>query len=134
MADFPAVKALLQRALELDENFEQGAIHEAMIVLEAVPPEMGGSVDRAREHFERAIALSKGEKPGPYVTLAETVSVMKQDRKEFEDLLNRALAIDPEKNQSERLVTILMQRKARALLAKEDELFLDSGTPAENPK
>ena len=91
-------------------------------------------MDRAREHFERAIALSKGEKPGPYVTLAETVSVMKQDRKEFEDLLNRALAIDPEKNQSERLVTILMQRKARALLAKEDELFLDSGTPAENPK
>jgi predicted anti-sigma-YlaC factor YlaD len=134
VADYPAVKALMQRALALDENFEQGAIHEAMIALEAVPPEMGGSVERARQHFERALAISKGEKPGPFVTLAETVAVMKQDRKEFEDLLNRALAIDPEKNQSARLVTILMQRKARALLAKEDELFLDSESPAENAK
>ena len=80
------------------------------------------------------VAISNGAKPGPYVTLAETVAVMKQDRKEFEDLLNRALAIDPEKDQSERLVTILMQRKARALLAREDELFLDSGSPAEKPK
>ncbi len=134
VADFPVVKAIMQRALALDENFEHGAIHEAMIALEAVPPEMGGSVDRAREHFERAVAISSGAKPGPYVTLAETVAVMKQDRKEFEDLLNKALAIDPEKDQSERLVTILMQRKARALLAKEDELFVDSGTPAEKTK
>jgi predicted anti-sigma-YlaC factor YlaD len=124
----------MKRALALDENFEQGAIHEAMIAIEAVPPEMGGSVERAQEHFDRAVEISKGAKPGPFVTLAETVAVMKQDRKEFEDLLNRALAIDPEKNQSARLVTILIQRKARALLAKEDELFLDSGTPAENAK
>jgi len=134
VADFPTVKALMKRALALDENFENGAIHEAMIALEAVPPEMGGSVERAREHFDRAVAISNGAKPGPYVTLAETVAVMKQDRKEFEDLLNRALAIDPEKDQSERLVTILMQRKARALLAREDELFLDSGSPVEKPK
>jgi tetratricopeptide (TPR) repeat protein len=134
VADFPTVKALMQRALALDENFEGGAIHEAMISFEAVPPEMGGSVERAREHFERAVAISKGAKPGPYVTLAETVAVLKQDHKEFEDLLNRALAIDPERNQSARLVTILMQRKARALLAREDELFLDSGSPAENAK
>jgi predicted anti-sigma-YlaC factor YlaD len=68
------------------------------------------------------------------VTLAETVAVQNQDRKEFEMLLNQALAIDPEKNQSERLVTILTQRKARALLAKEDELFIDSGSHPEKSK
>jgi predicted anti-sigma-YlaC factor YlaD len=134
VADFPAVKALMQRALALDENFEGGAIHEAMIVLEALPAEMGGSVERARAHFERAVAISKGEKPGPYVTLAESVSVMKQDRREFRDLLNRALAIDPEKNQSVRLVTVLTQRKARALLAREDELFIEPESPAEEVK
>jgi predicted anti-sigma-YlaC factor YlaD len=59
---------------------------------------------------------------------------MKQNRGEFRDLLNRALAIDPEKNVSARLVTVLTQRKARSLLAKEDELFLDSGSPAEEVK
>jgi predicted anti-sigma-YlaC factor YlaD len=127
VADVPAVKALMQRALALDENFGDGAIHEAMIVLEALPPEMGGSVVRARQHFERAVAISKGAKPGPYVTLAETVAVMKQDRREFEELLGKALAIDPDKTPSIRLETVLMQRKARALLAKKDELFIDSG-------
>jgi predicted anti-sigma-YlaC factor YlaD len=91
-------------------------------------------VERARMHFERAVAISKGERPGPYVTLAETVAVMKQDRKEFEELLNRALAIDPEKNPGVRLETVLLQRKARALLAKEDELFIDSGSPSEEAK
>jgi predicted anti-sigma-YlaC factor YlaD len=134
VADYPVVKALMKRALALDENYEGGAIHEAMIALEAVPAEMGGSEERAREHFQRAVAISKGGKPGPYVTLAETVAVQNQDRKEFEMLLNQALAIDPEKNQSERLVTILTQRKARALLAKEDELFIDSGSHPEKSK
>ncbi|HEY2954212.1 MAG TPA: TRAP transporter TatT component family protein [Candidatus Eisenbacteria bacterium] len=131
VADFPVVKALMERALALDENFQDGAIHEALIILEALPPEMGGSVERARMHFERAVAISKGTRPGPFVTLAETVAVAKQDRREFEDLLHRALAIDPEKNPSVRLETVLMQRKARALLAKEDELFIDSGDSGE---
>jgi predicted anti-sigma-YlaC factor YlaD len=122
------------RGLALREDFDGGAIHEAMIVLESLPAVMGGSAERARDHFQRAVALSGGRRASPYVTLAESVSVMQQNRAEFERLLRQALAIDPDRNPSTRLETILTQQKARSLLAHEDELFLDSGAPSDSVK
>jgi len=133
-ADLAAVKALMVRGLALREDFDHGAIHEAMIVLESLPAAMGGSPDRARDHFRRAVALSSGQRASPYVTLAESVSVMQQNRAEFERLLRQALAIDPDRNPPTRLETILTQQKARALLAREDEFFLDSGAPSDSVK
>jgi predicted anti-sigma-YlaC factor YlaD len=124
-ADIDAVKALITRGLALNEHFDRGAFHEAMIVMESLPPAMGGSPQRARQHFERAVALSEGSRPGPFVTLAQSVSVASQNRREFRELLGKALEVDPEKHPSDRLETLVIQRKARALLAREDELFLD---------
>jgi predicted anti-sigma-YlaC factor YlaD len=46
-----------------------------------------------------------------------------QDRAEFESLLKQALEIDPEKDPSNRLVTLIQQRRARALLDHIDTLF-----------
>jgi hypothetical protein len=125
LADLPAIHALMDRGLQLDEGFEAGAIHEALIVLEALPPAMGGSETRAREHFARAIELSHDGKPGPYVTLAQSVSVLRQDRKEFRSLLEKALTFDPEKDPANRLATIVTERKARALLDRQDEFFVE---------
>ena len=125
LADLPAIRALMERGLALDEGYEGGALHEALILLDALPETMGGSEARARRHFERAVELSHDTKASPYVTLAQTVSVLKQDRREFESLLNRALGFDPDREPSRRLVTIVLQRKARSLLEHEDEFFLD---------
>jgi predicted anti-sigma-YlaC factor YlaD len=94
-----------------------------MIVLDSQEL-LGGSQENARKHFERAVELQKGLSPGPYVSLAMGVSVARQDRAEFEKLMNMALAVDPEANKPERLTTILLQRRAKALLAQVDHLFL----------
>ena len=122
-ADIEVVRALVRRGLKLDERYEGGALHQAMIVLESLPPAMGGSPERARLHFKRAVELSHGDDPTPFVTLAQSVSVAAQDRAEFRDLLGKAVAIDPDKIPKQRLATLLLQRKARALLEREDELF-----------
>lgn len=129
-ADIEAVRALIRRGLDLDERYDGGALHQAMIVLEALPPAMGGSPQRAREHFRRAVELSHGDDPTPFVTLAQSVSVAEQDRTEFRDLLGRAIAIDPEKLPKQRLATLLLQRKARTLLEREEELFFAPDTTA----
>jgi predicted anti-sigma-YlaC factor YlaD len=84
---------------------------------------VGGSEDRARAHFTRAVALQDGLSPGPYVALANGISVSRQDRAEFERLMTQALAIDPEKDPSNRLVITLVQRRARALLDHIDSFF-----------
>jgi len=123
VADFPAVRALMGRALALDEGYAHGALHELMITIDSVPEAMGGSVERARAHFERAVALQGGLSAGPYVALALGVAVPGQDRPEFERLLHLALAIDPERDRSNRLANLITQRRARRLLEKADELF-----------
>jgi predicted anti-sigma-YlaC factor YlaD len=127
IADVPVVRALLSRALALQEDYARGALHEAMITLEALPAEMGGSSERARTHFMRAVELSKGFNPGPYISLASGVAVAAKDRGEFEKLLDQALAIDPEQDPSNRLPILIAQRRARMLRARVDRLFAPTG-------
>jgi len=124
-ADLGVVTAMVRRSLAIDETYEDGAIHEAMIVLESLPEFMGGSPQRARAHFERAVELSHGTTPTPYVLLAGSVSVAQQDRAEFDRLLNAALAIDADARPKNRLESVLMRRRAEMLLDRADELFLE---------
>lgn len=126
IGDVPVVRALLTRALALQEDYAAGALHEAMIALEALPAEMGGAPARARAHFARAVELSKGLNPGPYISLATGVSVAVHDRAEFEQLIDQALAIDPEADPLNRLRILLAQRRARILRSRVDRLFIAS--------
>ena len=121
--DMPAVRALAERALALDPSWGKGALHEMFISLESLPEALGGSPARAREHFARAVALQSDRSPGPYVALAMGIAMPAQDRAEFETLLKKALAIDPEQDPSNRLVTLVQQRRARALLDRIDTMF-----------
>jgi len=126
IADQPFVEALIDRAFELDPDFDHGAIHSFLINYESSRP--GGATgadDRARKHFERAMQLSQGFQAGPLVSLAENVAQPKQNRKEFESLLNRALAVDVNAKPEYRLVNLVMQRRARWLLARVDQLFAE---------
>jgi predicted anti-sigma-YlaC factor YlaD len=123
VVDLPTVRALADRALALDESWNNGAIHELLITLDSLPEALGGNPAQAREHFARAVALQHGDSPAPYVALATGVDVPAQNRAEFESLLNQALAVDPEKDPSNRLVTLITQRRARALLDQIDTRF-----------
>jgi predicted anti-sigma-YlaC factor YlaD len=82
---------------------------------------------------ERAMALSGGQQAGPMVSFAEAVCVQKQDLKEFESLLKRALAINPDARPEWRLANLVMQRRAKWLLARTDQLFLHAN-PSEGKK
>jgi predicted anti-sigma-YlaC factor YlaD len=121
--DFPVVRALAERALALDESYNAGALHEMMITLDSLPEALGGNAENARKHFDRAVELQKGLSPGPYVAFAMGVAQPAQDREQFTKLINQALAIDPEKDPNNRLVTKLTQRRAKALLDQIDSLF-----------
>lgn len=125
-ADQGLAEALERRALALDETFGRGAIHDFFISFEGGrPAAAGGSVERARTHLERAVALSEGNRAAPYVSFAESVSVGAQNRAEFEELLKKALAVDPDAVPELRLANTVSQRRAAWLLARADELFLE---------
>jgi predicted anti-sigma-YlaC factor YlaD len=124
-ADQGVIEKLMQRALALDETWGTGAIHDFFITWEAGRASVGGSLVRAREHFERARQLSAGARVSPFVTYAEVVSVGTQNRKEFLQMLNEALQVDINKAPDERLANVIAQRRARWLLARVDELFVE---------
>jgi len=125
IADLPAVEAMIDRACVLDEGFDSGAIHVFLAAYElSRPGGTGDPVARSRAHYERAIALSGGAHAGPLVTYAENVCVRQQDRAQFEALLQQALAIDPNARPEWRLANLVLQTRARRLLARTDDLFL----------
>ena len=124
-ADQSLAEALMRRALALDESYEMGSIHDFFISYEGGRTSVGGSVAEARQHLERALALSKGRRAAPLVAFAETVSVGSQDLGEFAQLLEQALALDPDEAQTVRLSNLIYQKRARWLLSRRDELFVE---------
>ena len=126
IADMPSMEAMIDRALELDEDYEGGAIHTFLVTFEMIRQGAEGEpADRSRKHFKRAVQLSGGQQAGPYVALAEAVSVETQNKKEFNELLETALAVDVDARPEWRLLNIIMQRRAQWLLGRTEDLFLE---------
>ena len=121
----PGAAALMERVLELDKNYGEGAIHDFHILYYgSLPDYMGGDLNKTRDHFKKAVEVSGGKATSPYLSLATTVCIKEQDVEEFKRLLNQVLEIDPDVDPANRLVNILNQRKAQWLLEHVDNYFL----------
>jgi predicted anti-sigma-YlaC factor YlaD len=128
IAELPLVETIVRRVAELDENFGAGAVPEFLITLEAahsgVKPEEQQKL--MRQHFERALKISQGKRAGTYVSFAENACVPAQNKAEFQSLLEKALAVDPDADPDNRLANLVSQRRARWLLNHIDDLFLEA--------
>jgi predicted anti-sigma-YlaC factor YlaD len=132
IADQSILEALIDRAYALNDSFDSGSLHALLITYEMARPDgVGDATVRSRAHFERALVLSDSALAGPYVSFAEAVCVYTQNREEFETMLHHALAIDVNARPEWRLANLIMQRRARWLLAREADLFLGSA-PADS--
>ncbi|NUR56359.1 MAG: hypothetical protein HOQ29_18100 [Acidobacteria bacterium] len=112
IGELTAIRALLTRARTLDETWDHGAIHEALIAVDGLPPLVGGSRAAARADFDRAVALSQGRSVFAYLAFALTLP----EGSERTAMLERAAAIDVQQSPSRRLTNLIAQRYAKALL------------------
>ena len=124
-ADQPLVEALARRALELEPCYGLGSVHEFFVSWESARSTIGGSLERAKEHYAADLACAQGRRAFPYVVFAESVSVAKQDKAQFKQLLEQALAFDVSRKDDQRLANLLAQRRARFQLGRLDELFVE---------
>jgi hypothetical protein len=113
ITEIATVRALLRRARDLDDTWDGGAIYEALIAFDGLPPLLGGSAAAARADFEKALQLSDGKSVFAYVAMATVTNDAAEKRK----LLEQALAIDAASITSHRLTNLIAQRYARALMA-----------------
>lgn len=126
VGELTEAEALMGRAAELAPDYDDGAIHEFYVAYDGGRSEgTGGSLTRAKAHLQRVEALTSGQKLGPYVTWAESVSVQAQDHKEFDALLDKVLAFDADSAPRYRLVNLIAQDRARRLKARAADLFLE---------
>ncbi|MFP4067468.1 MAG: TRAP transporter TatT component family protein [Spirochaetaceae bacterium] len=126
--------SLIDRAYELEPDFDDGAVHELYLSYYAGMPEgLGGSREKARDHFEKAVDLAEGRKASPYVTLATAVAIPEQDVRLFVDLMERALSVDPDADPRYRLVNTIKQEQARFYLDNLDRFFVTGLDDVEYP-
>jgi predicted anti-sigma-YlaC factor YlaD len=126
VAEQPQVEALIDRAYQLRPDYDHGAIDQFLISYESARQGVRGDfAARSKVHFDRAVALTNGQLASPFVAYAESVSVQKQNRVEFESLLKQALGVDPDSKPEWRLSNLIMQRRARWLMSRETALFLE---------
>jgi len=124
LPEIPRFEALADRVLELDDTYEEGAIHGFLITYEM--SRLRPKPDRfaiVKAHFDRNMALSQGHQAGPLVAYAESVLVAQKDKAGFQSMLRQALRIDPDKWPEHRQLNLVMQRRARWLLSRTDKLF-----------
>jgi predicted anti-sigma-YlaC factor YlaD len=130
IADLPLAAALIDRTLALDPGFDHGAIHSFLIAFEMARPGAGpDAMAKSRQHFARAVELSGGSLAGPFVSLAENVAVKQQNAAEFKALLDKALAVKVDARPEWRLLNTIMQRRAKWLLGRMDDLILPALPP-----
>jgi predicted anti-sigma-YlaC factor YlaD len=116
-ANIPDWSAMIKRAYELDPDFGGASLDEFFILFYASLPEMlGGNLEQAKIHYQRALDKTRGNSVSAYVAYAQNISIPAQDYDTFRDNLEKALAINPDANISTRLVTTITQKKAKWLL------------------
>ncbi|MBN1983141.1 MAG: TRAP transporter TatT component family protein [Chitinivibrionales bacterium] len=126
----PTAVQCMKRLTQLNESFSNGMNHDFFIsYYGSLPASMGGSIEKAREHFNRSVALSKGSTAAPFLALATSVSVATQNYQEFSDCLHKVLSLDTSTPSPQRLATVIAQNKARWLLNHADALFLTTTAP-----
>jgi predicted anti-sigma-YlaC factor YlaD len=128
IAQLPQVEAFIRRAMQLDEDWNEGVLPEFLINIEAArsdvkPEEIRARIDR---HYEQALRLSGGRRASLFVSYAENSAIPAQNRARFKEMLDRALRIDPDQHPETRLANLMAQRRARWFLGRIDELFLEA--------
>lgn len=123
VADIPKVTAVFRHVQSLDDMHDNGGAHIYLGILSSlIPPSLGGKLDEAKSHFERAIEISAGKNLMVKVYFAERYARMAFNRALHDEILQDVMASDP-RQPGMTLVNLLAQDKAKALLDSADEYF-----------
>lgn len=135
IAELPYIEAMIEWMIHW-EGYEQDPVLDSLLMsFEGVRTQVssadGTLEERIRRDFAGAIKSTHGLSAGPYVTLAEGVCIQNQNATEFKELLETALALDVDAYPEGRLENLLLQKRARWLLSRIDDLFLPELPPEE---
>ncbi len=123
IAELPKAKAVMERVVELDPDWDKGGAQLYLAVMNSLlPPAMGGKPDVAKTHFDQALAARGGKNLWVKTLYAQYYARAVFDQTLHDELLNEVLAADPHAP-GLTLVNTLAQEEAGKLLAASSEFF-----------
>ena len=118
VADLPLAYRLATLAWKANPNFGNGGLSSLMGSFESAQP--GGSLAKATQYFDAAIAISQGKNAGAFIAKAESIALAQGQREAFETLLKQAMQAS---DKYPDLSNAVMRERALWLLRSADDLF-----------
>jgi hypothetical protein len=124
LSEISKVTALVQRAAELDPSYYYGGAFLFFGTMEgSVPKVLGGHPDKAKELFEKCLAVNGGKFLMTQLYYAKTVAVQTQDQPLFDSLLTQIDTTSLDVLPEARLANVVAKQKAKKLKVSESDLF-----------
>ena len=96
LADMAHIELIMQKVIELDAAYKDGAAYLYLGTLATLlPPALGGKPELAKYYFEKAIISSNGKNLMVKVIFAKLYARMIFDRTLHDQLLTQVMAADP---------------------------------------
>ncbi len=117
------IELIMQRVIELDETYKDGAAYLYLGTLATfLPPALGGRPDLGKQYFEKAVNLSRGKNLMVKVVFAKMYARMIFDRTLHDQLLKEVMAANPNVS-GYTLVNTWAQIQAEELINSADDYF-----------
>ena len=124
IASLATAAALMQRVIELDDDYYFGGAHMFFgVYYGGRAPMLGGNFARSEKHFSRAMEINNNKLLLVDVLKSEYLHRQKLDQTAFHDSLTRVISADDNLYPAMTLVNAIAKTKAQILLKKESEWF-----------
>ena len=123
----PKVGRILRKCIELDPEWNNGAVYSAMMSFTSTRTDISEDLlrDSVDFYFNKAILYSDSLDAGPFLAYAESIQKTYQERKEFEDKLNYVINMKTKSRSRYELPNLIAKNRAEWLLSKTDDYFLE---------
>ena len=123
----PTIGKLLETSINLNQEWGNGKLYSAMMSYTTVRPDLNRDIldDSLNFYFEKAVEYSDSLDASIFVSYAESVHKPKQEKKEYIEKLNFVIEMDLEKGSQYEINNIISKRRARWLLSKTEDYFLE---------
>jgi len=126
IADLVKVQWMADKVIELDEIFYYAGAHLFKgIVYATLPPMLGGNLEKSKHHFENCFDLNNEKFLLAYYYFMKTYCVKTQDKKLYNDILNKVEMFELNSAPDYNLVNTIALDKTEKLKKLEEELFFD---------
>lgn len=123
-ADLPKIQIIMQRVLDLDQNYFNGATLLYFGSVWGVKPKLfGGDPEKAREFFEKNLQVTKGTFLLSYIYYVRYYAVKTLNEELFDQLIDKVMSASIDVLPEYRLLNAIAKEKAKELLSRKADMF-----------